>query len=71
MSEEKEREHDLGTELWWDLAVGLNFVPSLRPVWAVVAKFWHQKPLSGPLWGLLGHSARYLPHVGYSAVLRR
>ena len=71
MSEEKERDHDLGTELWYDLTVDLNLVPSLRPVWAIVAKFWPQEP---PFWTTLGalggHSAQYLAHVGYSVVLR-
>ena len=66
MSEKKEREHDLGTELWYDLTVDLNLVPSLRPVWAIVAKFWPQEHGA-----LGGHSAQYLAHVGYSVVLRR
>ena len=72
MSEEKERDHDLGTELWYDLTVDLNLVPSLKQVWAIVAKFWPQEP---PFWTILGAhgglSAQYLAHVGYSVVLRR
>ena len=72
MSEKKEREHNLGTEFRYDLTVDFNLVPSLRPVWAIVAKFWPQK---FPFWTTLGahggHSAQYLAHVGYSVVLCR
>ena len=72
MSEEKEREHDLGTELWYDLTVDLNSAHCLRPVGAIVAQVGPQEP---PFWTTLGPlgdlSAQYSAHVGNSFALHR